>query len=235
MPPTSANPSHGLPYLPIPEAVAGLEGISAGAKLLYGVIARRAGESNFAYPSLASFGAALGGLSLRQVRRLLRELEVEGLVQVRRNLGARTKSGGYTSAYILLDHPRLVVGPAPGAQAAEQGSVRRLEPAASTLAEAVRRHFPTARDGQKWSKVALDSGINSDEIAGWLFQHGREIQAECKTPVMLILKAADAIRAPQPDAAAPAQRPAAASAALDLLRLRQVTSARKAAGSGGRA
>jgi hypothetical protein len=74
----------------IPEPICKYGGISLGAKMVYGRFCRYAGASGEAYPSIATMGAELG-ISGKQARRYVRELEHAGLIEAYREEGKVTR------------------------------------------------------------------------------------------------------------------------------------------------
>ncbi len=85
----------------IPEALVRARGISSGAKIIYGRLARYAGENGDCYPSVPTL-ANETGTSERQTQRYLAELEKKQLI--RRN--ARVSEAGQTSnVFAFLWHP----------------------------------------------------------------------------------------------------------------------------------
>jgi hypothetical protein len=80
----------------IPEAICKYSGISAGAKIVYGRLCRFAGEDGKAYPAVPTLGLELG-ISGKQARRYVRELEDECFIRAEREPGR-------TSHYVFLWH-----------------------------------------------------------------------------------------------------------------------------------
>jgi hypothetical protein len=66
----------------IPEAMLRCSLLSSGAKLCYGVLCRYAGEKGRCWPSQDQLATALGGGSVRNIRRQLHELESKGFIRV---------------------------------------------------------------------------------------------------------------------------------------------------------
>lgn len=66
----------------IPEALLRYPGLSSAAKLCYGVLCRYAGDKGRCWPSQDHVATALGGVSVRNVRRHLKELESKGFIRV---------------------------------------------------------------------------------------------------------------------------------------------------------
>lgn len=104
----------GQPYNPfglfygifIPEALVRAKGISAGAKLTFGRLARYAGQNGKCYPAVPTLAAEIG-ISERQTQNHLAELERNGLVQRK----ARVSSAGqHSNSYEFLWHPILAEG-----------------------------------------------------------------------------------------------------------------------------
>ncbi len=73
----------------VSEALLGMKGLSAAAKLLYGQLCRYAGEDGNAYPSYSTLGKDLG-LSKRQVMRVASELKDAELITTRKRRIAGT-------------------------------------------------------------------------------------------------------------------------------------------------
>src|ERR1035441_6056378 len=88
----------------VPEAICKC-GLSAGAKLVYGRLCRYAGEDGRAYPSISTLGSELG-ISGKQARRYVRELEDECFIRPERTKGKR-------SHYLFLWHAVFEAGPIP--------------------------------------------------------------------------------------------------------------------------
>lgn len=82
----------------IPEQIVRYQGISAGAKLIYGRLCRYAGENGLAYPAVATLGVEVG-LSIGQVRRYLKELQNKKLLEI-----VRRSNGGASNYYYFLWH-----------------------------------------------------------------------------------------------------------------------------------
>ena len=91
------NPYKRFNGIHIPEALCRYRGLSAGAKLVYGRLARFAGKNGKVYPSVAKLAAELG-VSPKQARRYVRELEDGAFIRP-----ARTP--GKSSQYDFLWHP----------------------------------------------------------------------------------------------------------------------------------
>jgi helix-turn-helix protein len=66
----------------VPEALLRFSRLSAGAKLCYGLLCRYAGEKGWCWPSQRQLAEALGGISVRNTRRYLQELESEKFIRV---------------------------------------------------------------------------------------------------------------------------------------------------------
>jgi hypothetical protein len=66
----------------VPEAMLRCSLLSSGAKLCYGVLCRYAGEKGRCWPSQDQLATALGGGSVRNIRRQLQELESKGFIRV---------------------------------------------------------------------------------------------------------------------------------------------------------
>ncbi len=97
------NPFRLFNGLFVPEALAQFSGVSPGAKLAYGRLARYAGQNGKCFPATDALGAELG-VSERQARRYVMELDKAGFI--RRN--ARFHGSGQTSnEFEFLWHPCL--------------------------------------------------------------------------------------------------------------------------------
>jgi len=83
----------------LPCAILPLQNISCGAKLTYGRLLRYAGPDGRCYPAVSTLAAELG-VSARQIRRYLAELEEEKLVR-------RVRKVGTTNSFEFLWHPRF--------------------------------------------------------------------------------------------------------------------------------
>jgi hypothetical protein len=78
----------------VPEPVCKSREISAGAKLVYGRLARFGGEEGNVYPSIRRIGDELG-ISMKQARRYVRELEQQGFIK-------STRTPGKVSRYAFI-------------------------------------------------------------------------------------------------------------------------------------
>lgn len=88
----------GWTYAPVPLWLLMRVGVSNGAKLLYARLMLYAGKNGKAFPRQVTLGADLG-VSDRQVRRLLKELEALSLVKARR------RGVGRSDEYTFQIHP----------------------------------------------------------------------------------------------------------------------------------
>jgi hypothetical protein len=88
------NPYKMFLFAPIPDAIMLDPELSFGAKCLYGVLARHAGENGLCFPSEATLQLELGLGSERQVRRLVKELKDHHLID---------KSGPHHYVFIWQD------------------------------------------------------------------------------------------------------------------------------------
>jgi Helix-turn-helix domain len=70
----------------IPDSICRWEYLSPGSKLVYGRLCRFAGKNGKAYPSIAALSKGIG-ISPKQARRYVRELEDEGFVRPQRAAG----------------------------------------------------------------------------------------------------------------------------------------------------
>jgi hypothetical protein len=103
--PTSLQP--GEPFNPyglfngifIPEAICKFRGLSLGAKVVYGRLYRFAGKDGKAYPSVPTLGAEVG-ISAKQARRYVRELEDQRFIRSERTTGRQNH-------YLFFWHTRL--------------------------------------------------------------------------------------------------------------------------------
>jgi Helix-turn-helix domain len=96
------NPYKRFLGIVIPEPVCKYRGVSLGAKLVYGRLCRYAGENGDAYPSVPTLGRELG-ISGKQARRYLRELEARKFIQSDPKPGER-------SHYFFLWHQAFSIG-----------------------------------------------------------------------------------------------------------------------------
>src|ERR1035437_1276467 len=96
------NPYKRFVGIVIPEQVCKYGGLSLGAKLVYGRLCRYAGENGDAYPSVPTLGKELG-ISGKQARRYLRELEAHKFIESDPKPGDR-------SHYFFLWHQAFASG-----------------------------------------------------------------------------------------------------------------------------
>ena len=104
--PTSLQP--GEPFNPyglfngifIPEAICKFRGLSLGAKVVYGRLYRFAGKDGKAYPSVPTLGAEVG-ISAKQARRYVRELEDQRFIRSERTTGRQNH-------YLFLWHTAFI-------------------------------------------------------------------------------------------------------------------------------
>ena len=89
----------------IPEGVCKCPDLSAGAKIVYGRLCRFAGEDGKAYPAVPTVGRELG-ISGKQARRYVRELEEKNFIRADREPGR-------TSHYVFLWHAAFEGTPLP--------------------------------------------------------------------------------------------------------------------------
>jgi hypothetical protein len=85
----------------VPEALARYRGVSAGAKLAYGRLARYAGQDGQCYPAVPTLAHEIG-LGLRQAQKYLRELERVNLI---RRISRFSEHGQTSNQYQFLWHP----------------------------------------------------------------------------------------------------------------------------------
>jgi hypothetical protein len=96
--PKASRPEVGSRFVPhaqftgifVPEPVLRLDSITPGAKLCYGRLNRYAGKDGECWPSEATLGAELG-MSERQARRYIHELETERLIEGERRPRGKSK------------------------------------------------------------------------------------------------------------------------------------------------
>lgn len=85
------NPFRMFTGLFIPEALARCPWISAGAKLVWGRLARYAGADGRCYPTVKTLGAEIG-IGERQTQKYLTELEKSGLIRRRSCFAGRAQT-----------------------------------------------------------------------------------------------------------------------------------------------
>jgi hypothetical protein len=85
----------------IAEALLREKGISPGAKLVYGRLARYAGPDGNCYPAVPTLAAEIA-MSVRQTQKYLAELERNDLI---RRIPRISESGQTSNAYVFLWHP----------------------------------------------------------------------------------------------------------------------------------
>jgi hypothetical protein len=90
----------------VPEALLRARGISLGAKVTFGRLARYAGQAGNCYPSVRTLAAEVA-TSERQTQRYLGELERKNLI---RRMPRILKSGQTSSIYVFLWHPLFEEG-----------------------------------------------------------------------------------------------------------------------------
>jgi hypothetical protein len=90
------NPYKRFHGIYIPEPICKYRGLSPGAKLVFGRLARFAGKDGKVYPSVAKLGAELG-TSAKQMRRYVHELEEEAFIRP-------TRTPGKSNQYEFLWH-----------------------------------------------------------------------------------------------------------------------------------
>lgn len=110
--PNSIGLTAGQPFNPyrlftgifIPQALASNPNISPGAKLVYGRLARYAGDDGKCHPAVKTLAAEVG-LEARQTQRYLKELKNAGFIEV----AVRFKAPGVhdTNGYIFVWHESL--------------------------------------------------------------------------------------------------------------------------------
>jgi CTP-dependent riboflavin kinase len=90
----------------IPEALVRFKGLSAGAKLAYGRLARYAGQDGDCFPAVATLASEIG-VSARQAQRYLSELEKRKLI---RRFGRIFERGQASNEYEFLWHALFTGG-----------------------------------------------------------------------------------------------------------------------------
>jgi hypothetical protein len=90
----------------IPDALVRAKGVSPGAKLAYGRLARYAGQDGNCYPAVPTLAAEIG-MSVRQTQYYLAELERNKLT---RRITRLSKSGQSSNAFEFLWHPLFEAG-----------------------------------------------------------------------------------------------------------------------------
>jgi hypothetical protein len=95
------NPFRLFNGLFVPEALARHRGLSPGAKLAYGRLARYAGQDGQCYPAMLTLAREIG-VGLRQARKYLGELERVKLI---RRVSRFSRNGQTSNQYEFLWHP----------------------------------------------------------------------------------------------------------------------------------
>jgi hypothetical protein len=90
----------------IPDALVRTTGISAGAKLTYGRLARYAGQDGNCYPAVPTLASEIG-MSARQTQNYLAELERSNLIRRTRRFAGRAQT---SNAFQFLWHKLLEAG-----------------------------------------------------------------------------------------------------------------------------
>ena len=90
----------------IPDALVRAKGVSPGAKLAYGRLARYAGRDGDCYPAVPTLAVEIG-MSVRQTQYYLAELERNKLI---RRITRLSKSGQRSNAFEFLWHPLFEQG-----------------------------------------------------------------------------------------------------------------------------
>lgn len=85
----------------VPKPLVAYEGLSLGAKLLYGALVGLAGKYGTAYPTQQALQTLLGGPSLKTIYRWQQELVNKGLIRVKQ------KGRGLSNNYYFLRSPIL--------------------------------------------------------------------------------------------------------------------------------
>src|ERR1039458_4901186 len=92
----------------VPESLLKYPRLSASAKLLYGRLARFAGENGLCFPSIETLAAELG-MTGRQIQRLIGQLCSAGFL--RKNSQYRPNGSQKANAYVFLYHASLAPAP----------------------------------------------------------------------------------------------------------------------------
>ncbi len=95
------NPFRLFNGLFVPEALARHRGLSPGAKLAYGRLARYAGQDGQCYPAVPTLAREIG-VGLRQAQKYLGELERVKLI---RRISRFSENGQTSNQYQFLWHP----------------------------------------------------------------------------------------------------------------------------------
>jgi len=106
------NPYKLFTGLIVPEALAKCPWISPAAKLIYGRLARYAGQDGNCHPAVATLAAEVG-LKRRQVQTHLKALEKANLIK---RIARRSKDQQLSNGYVFVWHPLFaprVINPAP--------------------------------------------------------------------------------------------------------------------------
>jgi Helix-turn-helix domain len=90
----------------IPEMLVKARGISPGAKLTYGRLARFAGQNGNCYPAVTTLALEIA-VSVRQLQRYLGELEAHGFIRRQPRV---LKAGQTSSTYVFLWHTLFELG-----------------------------------------------------------------------------------------------------------------------------
>jgi hypothetical protein len=140
------NPYRRFPGILIPEPLCQYRGISPGAKLVYGRLCRYAGEKGTVFPSAARLAEEVG-MSARQAREYVQELERGKFIEVdRENKHYRKDGGGGTNTYYFLWHKAFE---------GDRGVPRNSPPPRQSTARAPRQSaaaFTPARTADKESQ-----------------------------------------------------------------------------------
>jgi Helix-turn-helix domain len=169
----------------IPEALMRAKGISLGAKVTYGRLARYAGQDGNCYPSVPTLAAELA-TSARQTQRYLAELEGNELI---RRIPRISESGQTSSTYVFLWHPLFVEGmtdPAPeGVTDPTPERVTDPTPKESHSEESPIEETNIDLDSPSANRKNGDSRVDSSDVASTCKQYPRvrEALAEYMTTV----------------------------------------------------
>lgn len=147
------NPNGMFNGIWIPESLLRCSGISPSAKLLYGRLARFAGQDGRCFPAIETLAAELG-MTDRQVQRLIAQLCGAGFL--RKDVQYRPNGSQTANAYVFLYHVALAPAPA-------------VEPTHSQPAHPERRQLRREGDinvtgGVTSASPLEDSQLNSDSV-----------------------------------------------------------------------
>lgn len=107
----------------VPESLLKCPDISASAKLLYGRLARFAGENGRCFPAVGTLAAELG-MTGRHVQRLIAELCIAGFL--RKDAQYRPNGSQTVNAYLFLYHAALAPAPATESREANAPQIENI-------------------------------------------------------------------------------------------------------------